>query len=158
MANPKVRVTKAQQRILDKYSDIVSKIKHPNYKPSYGKGSRSPTVWNQVQSNLTVRLNSYNMTKAEMKSARGLSRRLNNVMKMVKTDEKIRETMEYRWANSSSDLQERFGNKKFSELTQSDIEELVEIYVSESGLMQLPSLVNPNKKIGGGGSAWSWDS
>ena len=40
--------------------------------------------------------------KKKSNSARGLSRRLNNVMKLVKTDSKIAEIMEHRWRTSDA--------------------------------------------------------
>lgn len=151
MTTKKPKITKAQQRILDKYAHIREAWKKPDYKPTYGKGSRGPTKWNQQISAITSLADEYDLKKTEKKSALGLARRINNVMKLVQKDDKIRMLMEHRW--QSSDLFERFGYIKFADLKQSDIAKLVESYVTESGIMQLPSLATPS-----GTTSNQWDS
>lgn len=155
---PKVkpRITKAQQRILDKYKHIVEPMRAPDYRPSFGKGSRGPTAFNRIQKEISSLSESYGLNQKEINSARGLSRRLNNIMKLVKTDSKIAEIMEHRW--KTSDAFEQFGYMDFKDLKQSDITKLVEMYVAESGIYNLPSLATPENKGSGGDMDWAWNS
>jgi hypothetical protein len=144
------RAARPEHYILDTDRNIyIEKVS--SILPRYGKGSRGPTKWNQQISAITSLADEYDLKKTEKKSALGLARRINNVMKLVQKDDKIRMLMEHRW--HSSDLFERFGYIKFADLKQSDIAKLVESYVTESGIMQLPSLATPS-----GTTSNQWDS
>lgn len=149
-----VKISKAQQRILDKYANIRESINAPDYK-GYGKGSgvkTGPSTWNKQVTAIGALAEGYKLTRAERNSAVGLARRLNNIMKLVQKDSKIEKLMEHRW--QTSDMFEKFGYINFKDLKQADIARLVEVYVAESGILQLPSLTSPE----GGTTANQWDS
>ena len=150
-----IKRSKAFLRILEKYKHISEVWKAPDYKPSFGKGSRGPTTYNKIQKDISVLSEGYGLNQKEINSARGLSRRLNNVMKLIKTDSKIAEIMEHRWR--TSDAFEQFGYIDFKDLKQSDITKLVEMYVAESGIYNLPSLATPEKRENGD-MDWAWNS
>src|SRR5690554_1927292 len=150
-----IRRSKKFLAILEKYKHIIEPRKAPDWRPSFGKGSRGPTTYNKIQKDITVLSESYGLNQKEINSARGLSRRLNNIMKLVKTDSKIAEIMEHRW--KTSDAFEQFGYMDFKDLKQSDITKLVEIYVAESGIYNLPSLATPEKRANGD-MDWAWNS
>lgn len=144
---PKVKpkITKAQQRILDKYKNIVESYRAPDYKPRFGAGSRGPTGtsrWNVVQTKTAELSKKYDLKKTESASLRGLSRRLNNIQKLIKQDESIRNIFEKRWA--MSDAKEQFDYKDFADLTAEELVELQEMYVAFSGIMDLPNLHTPD--------------
>jgi hypothetical protein len=122
-----------------------------NLRPTYGKGSRGPTRWAQTQSSITLLAEQYDLKRSEINSARGLARRINNVMKLVQKDDSIASIMEHRW--KTSDLYERYGYRDFKDLSQSEIAGLVDIYLSEGGIMSLPSLTAPS-----GESSNQWES
>lgn len=150
-----IKRSKAFLRILEKYKHIREVWKEPDYKPSFGKGSRGATTYNKLQKDITALSESYGLNQKEINSARGLSRRLNNIMKLAKTDSKISEIMEHRW--KTSDAFEQFGYIDFKNLKQSDITKLVDMYVAKSGIFNLPSLATPENK-GSGYSDWVWNS
>ena len=139
--------------ILDPVRNIY--VEKQTILPRYGKGSRGPTTYNKIQKDITALSEGYGLNQKEINSARGLSRRLNNVMKLVKTDSKIAEIMEHRWR--TSDAFEQFGYIDFKDLKQSDITKLVEMYVAESGIYNLPSLATPEKRENGD-MDWAWNS
>jgi len=138
----KPRITKAQQRILDKYSYIRETWQQPDYKPRYGKGSRQPTTYNIIQKSVSQISKDYVLKKGERLQLRGMTRRLTNLQKLVKTNTSIANTFEKRWA--LSDAKEEFGYKNFSDLTAEELGQLIELYVAKSGVMMLPSLNTPD--------------
>lgn len=93
----------------------------------------------------------YDLTRKERGSLYGLQMRLDNVMKLAQSDEKIRQIMEHRW--KTSDAFEEFGYVDFTNLSKDDMFKLAELYVARGGIMHLPSLETPK-----GTSGNQWDS
>lgn len=122
-----------------RYVERVSSI------PRYGRGSRGksgPTSYNILQKGVTDIASDYDLGRGERLQLRGLTRRLNNLQKLVNTNEEISKIMEERWAQS--DAKAEFGYKDFSELTTEDKIKLMDMYVSMSGVMSLPNLNTPD--------------